>query len=210
MKAFSILGSGLAILLSVCVISHTATAQETQSNRDPAQRDPSQRDPSQRDPSQIATLDPKTSSKTIRASKLIGMSIQNELGKNVGQVYDIVLDTQTGKANYLAVTYGGFLGFGNKLFAVPYEAFTSHQDPNDRDNTILVLKVTQQQLDGAEGFDESQWPDFGDTKFTSEIDRQYGVDRQTSRDRDRAGIVDARTGSDGTESKVDKQPARKD
>ncbi len=199
MKTFKLLGASLAAILSVALISQSATAQETvqdaQRNRD---RSP--------DRSQIGSLDSKTSGATIRASKLIGMNIQNEPGKDVGKVHDIVLDTNTGKARYLAVTYGGFLGFGNKLFAVPFEAFACHQDPNDRDRTLLVLNVTQQQLDGAEGFDDDYWPDFGDPKFTSELDRRYGIDRQSLRDRDRDHDrgVGVRVDRDGVDVDVDR------
>lgn len=75
----------------------------------------------------------------IRASQLIGMNIQNDQGKGVGEVQDLILDSRTGQVRYVAVTYGGFLGFGNKMFAVPYEAFRWKHDPDDRDDYILVL-----------------------------------------------------------------------
>lgn len=193
MRKFSIFGTGLAMALCLALVSVTVTAQETQKKKN-------------RDRSQIGTLDNKTSGASFRASKLIGMNIQNELDKSVGEVNDMVLDASTGKVRYLAVTYGGFLGLGNKMFAVPYEAFTCRPDANDRDETILVLNVTQQQLDGATGFDEDHWPDFGDTKFTSELDKRYGVDRLALRARDRDRSVDVRVGRDGVDVDVDRKP----
>ncbi|HUG66259.1 MAG TPA: PRC-barrel domain-containing protein [Pirellulaceae bacterium] len=193
MKMSSIFATGLAMALCLALVSVTATAQETQTKKNPVR-------------SQIGTLDNKTSGASFRASKLIGMNIQNELGKSVGEVNDMVLDASTGKVRYLAVTYGGFLGLGNKMFAVPYEAFTCRPDTNDRDETILVLNVTQQQLDGAAGFDEDHWPDFGDTKYTNELDKRYGVDRQALRTRDRDRNVDVRVGRDGVDVDVDRKP----
>ncbi|MEO8496810.1 MAG: PRC-barrel domain-containing protein [Planctomycetota bacterium] len=153
-----------------------------------------------RDGENISKLDKVTTGTNVRASQLIGMNIQNERGEGVGEVNDIVLDAGTGTIRYMAVTYGGFLGLGNKMFAVPYEAFKCHQDPNDRDETILVLNVTQQQLEGAVGFNEDQWPNFADTKFTSELDKRYGVERNRRlRNRD----VDVRVDQNGVKVDVD-------
>jgi sporulation protein YlmC with PRC-barrel domain len=158
-----------------------------------------------RDRSLAGKLDSKTSGANVRASKLIGMNIQNERGESVGEVNDIVLDANTGKVRYMAVTYGGFLGLGNKMFAVPYEAFACRRDADDPDETLLVLNVTKQQLEGATGFDEDSWPNFADTKFTSELDKRYGVDRKT-RVRDRE--VNVRAGRDGVDVDVNTKPDR--
>ncbi len=46
----------------------------------------------------------------VRASKMIGTNVQNPEGKNVGQINDFVIDADTGRIRYAAVTYGGFLG----------------------------------------------------------------------------------------------------
>tara|TARA_R110002111_G_scaffold153375_1_gene220243 strand:+ start:233886 stop:234863 length:978 start_codon:yes stop_codon:yes gene_type:complete len=131
-----------------------------------------------------------------RVSKLMGLNIKNSQGKNVGEINDIVLDASNGKARYAAVTYGGFLGFGNKLFAVPFEAFEVKRNPDDRDECLLILNVTQQQLDGAQGFDKEHWPNFADTKFTQELDKRYGIDakmRNHDLSRAKAGQLDDKT-----------------
>jgi sporulation protein YlmC with PRC-barrel domain len=145
-------------------------------------------------------LDTKMRGSNVRASQLIGMSIQNPQGKNVGQINDLVVDTMTGKIRYAAVTYGGFLGIGNKMFAVPFEAFKTKVDPNDNDETVLMLDVTQQQLEGSVGFDESSWPDFADVKFTTELDTRYKVNRDTH---ERSGKVDVEVDRDGLDVDVD-------
>jgi sporulation protein YlmC with PRC-barrel domain len=131
----------------------------------------------------LGKLDDKTRGATIRASQLIGQNLKNSKGDNVGEIKDLVIDA-SGKIRYAAVTYGGFLGLGSKLFAVPFEAFQVRHDPNDRNvrnDYVLTLDVTKNQLDGAQGFDNDRWPDFADTKFTQELDRRYNVNRQASR-----------------------------
>jgi sporulation protein YlmC with PRC-barrel domain len=127
----------------------------------------------------LSKLDGKTSVSTVRASKLIGANLKNSSDESVGEIKDLVIDAASGKIRYAAVTYGGFLGLGSKLFAVPFEAFrvrqnTSALTPGDY---TLTLDVTKEQLQGAQGFDNDHWPNFADTNFTQELDRRYKVDR---------------------------------
>ncbi len=121
-------------------------------------------------------LDPKTSGANVRVSQLNGMNIQNSQGKSVGEIKDMAINVSHGKVQYAAVTYGGFLGVGNKMFAVPFKAFELKQNPEDPEEQILVLNVTQQQLEGAQGFDEDNWPDFADPDFSKELHKRYRID----------------------------------
>tara|TARA_R110002073_G_scaffold7245_17_gene41440 strand:+ start:3425 stop:4069 length:645 start_codon:yes stop_codon:yes gene_type:complete len=138
-----------------------------------------------RDRANVGQLDEKTQGTTIRVSQLIGYNIQNSLGESVGEIKDIVLDATTGKVRYAAVTYGGFLGMGNKLFAVPFEAFRVQVDPDelddgddiDSDDYVLVLNVTQEQLKGQQGFDEDNWPNMADRTWARDLDKRYNVNR---------------------------------
>lgn len=151
-------------------------------------------------------VDDKTTGNSVRASKLIGQNIENLQGQNVGEIKDIVLDARTGRIQYVAVTYGGFLGLGNKMFAVPFEAITAQRDPDDPDDAddyVLVLNVTKEQLEGAKGFDEDHWPNFADREFTDELYKRYGVNRRWDRgDRDRD--VDVRVDRAGVDIDVDR------
>ncbi|WP_372896886.1 PRC-barrel domain-containing protein [Stieleria sp.] len=138
----------------------------------------------QRRSADAGKLDEKTRGANIRVSQLMGYNIQNSQGESVGEIKDIVIDSRTGKVKYAAVTYGGFIGLGNKLFAVPFEAFKVQVDPDeigdddiDADDYVLVLNVTQQQLEGQEGFDEDNWPDMADSQWARELDKRYGVNR---------------------------------
>ena len=130
----------------------------------------------------VSKLDDKTSGANVRATSLIGMNLQNSRDESIGEVKDLVIDAISGKVHYAAVTYGGFLGVGSKLFAVPFEAFrvrpnTSEFTPGDY---VLSLDVTKEQLDGAQGFDVDHWPDFANAGFTQELDRRYNVNRSAT------------------------------
>ena len=170
MKRFTTLLCGLAILATAV----PAWAQDTALPRNKAQANPQA---TQADRSAAGRLDSVTRGPIVRVSKLTGMNIQNQAGEGVGEINDLVLDVNTGKIRYAAVTYGGFLGIGNKMFAVPFEAFRFERDRDDANAVRLILDVTEQQLEGAVGFDEDNWPDFADEKFGLELDKRYKVER---------------------------------
>lgn len=111
-----------------------------------------------------------------RASEIQGMTIKNDMGKDLGAVRDVVVDTKTGKVKYAAVAYGGFLGLGSKLFAVPFEAFDYRPESQD-DDSVLLLNLSEETLRNAPGFDSDNWPNMADKKFTSAVDTHYRANR---------------------------------
>lgn len=137
----------------------------------------------QRDASQAAERDGERNGVYIRASELMGLNIENSAQNNVGSIDDLVLDTDSREIRYVAVTYGGFLGIGSEMHAVPFKAFNFRGDPDAGTDIVAVLDVTQKQMEGAKGFDEKNWPNFGDEEFARSADRRYGVKRTPKRDR---------------------------
>jgi sporulation protein YlmC with PRC-barrel domain len=127
--------------------------------------------------SQLGRLDSETGSGFFRTSQIVGEDIYNLAGEEIGEVEDLVVDAKDGKVRYAAVTYGGFLGIGEKMFAVPWEAFRAKADPDEADELHLYLDVSQQTLEGMEGFDEDNWPNFADRTFTEDLDKRYKVQR---------------------------------
>ncbi len=112
---------------------------------------------------------------SILGSKFIGMEIENPQGDNLGEVKDIMLDS-TGRVRYAAVSYGGFMGMGDKMFAVPMEAFTFKRDKDMfYDDVKLILNVSQDQLKNDKGFDNKNWPNLDDDTYRKKLDTQYNV-----------------------------------
>jgi len=151
----------------------------------------------------LRKLDSTTTGPGIRVSKLIGMNIQNSRKESVGQIKDIVIDPASTRIQYVAVTYGGFLGVGDKLFAVPMRAIQVQQDPDSRDRVVLVLDVTKEQMNGAQGFDESNWPNFADKNFSTEMYRRYKIEDNWNRDVRNDGKVDVNVARDGAKVNSD-------
>src|SRR5262249_38697116 len=111
-----------AFVVGALAAALSASAQQVQT-RDAA-RDNVRSDQTDRsvtaDQKNLGKLDRRTSGETFRASQLIGANIQNDNGDSVGEVNDLVIDSNSGRIRYAAVQYGGFLGVGSKLFAVPF------------------------------------------------------------------------------------------
>lgn len=110
---------------------------------------------------------------TARASDLVGMNIKNSQGESLGEVKDVVFDINSGRINYLAVSFGGFLGVGEKLFAVPFKSFGSVKDGNN--SYHLTLNVDKATLEKAPSFNKDSWPNFADPNWARDYDATFGV-----------------------------------
>lgn len=109
------------------------------------------------------------------ADTLIGDSVVNAQEEDLGDIKEIMLDMQTGQVAYAVLGFGGFLGLGEKLFAVPWQAL--HLDTV---NKRMVLNVDKERLKNAPGFDKDAWPDMSDLNWASGIHSFYGTDPQRS------------------------------
>lgn len=61
-------------------------------------------------------------STAIRAKKVLGTSVKNRRGKKIGEIEDIVLDKQSNNIMFAIVSFGGFLGLGEKYHPLPWAA----------------------------------------------------------------------------------------
>ena len=98
------------------------------------------------------------------ADTLVGNDVCDQLGEDLGDIKEIMLDVGSGKISYAVLSFGGFLGMGEKLFAVPWKALTL-----DTGNKRFVLNVERERLTKAPGFDKDLWPDMADESWANEI-----------------------------------------
>ena len=104
------------------------------------------------------------------ASKLIGESVINCQNEDIGKIHELVIDAKNGRMAYAVLSFGGFLGMGNKLFAMPWRAFAFSATENK-----LVLDVDKEKLKAAPGFDQdAKWPNFADRTWGATISNYYG------------------------------------
>ena len=106
----------------------------------------------------------------VPAKKMIGSSVVNTHHEDLGKIEDLVLDAGTaGRIAYAVLSFGGFLGMGDKYFAIPWNAF--HFDlPEKR----AVLNVDKKLLENAPGFEKDTWPNMADSTWGTSIYKHYG------------------------------------
>lgn len=104
------------------------------------------------------------------ADTLIGDDVCNVDGDDLGSIKEIMLNMNNGQVEYAVLSFGGFLGMGEKLFAVPWKALNL-----DTANKRFELDVSKDRLKNAPGFDKDDWPDMADPSWISEINSYYGV-----------------------------------
>ena len=108
------------------------------------------------------------------AETLIGNDVYNKDAENLGDIKEIMLDMRNGRVSYAVLAIGGFMGFGEKLFAVPWQALRL-----DTENKRFVLDVSSERLKTAPGFDKNHWPDMADAVWQKDIHTYYGTGPDT-------------------------------
>ena len=104
----------------------------------------------------------------LSASTVIGDAVKNPQGESLGDLKEIMFDTSSGKITYAVLSFGGILGMGDKLFAVPWSALAI-----DHANHHLILNVSKDRLKDAPGFDKDNWPNFADPAFGQSLNTYY-------------------------------------
>lgn len=104
------------------------------------------------------------------ANTLIANGVYNVEGEDLGAIKEIMLDMRTGRVSYAVLSFGGFLGVGDKLFAVPWDALKL-----DTLNKRFVLDVQRERLATAPGFDRHHWPDMADPTWVRSIQAHYSA-----------------------------------
>lgn len=112
-----------------------------------------------------------THTHALSATSLNGTNVVNLQGEDVGHVEDMMIDLHNSRISYVVLSFGGILGIGNKLFAVPFESFTI-----DQDNERFILDVNKDRLKDAPGFDKDNWPQTSNRDFQTEVYTFYSVD----------------------------------
>jgi sporulation protein YlmC with PRC-barrel domain len=105
----------------------------------------------------------------LSSGSLSGTAVENSHGEDLGHLEEIMLDLDNGRVAYAVLSFGGVLGIGNKLFAVPWEALAI-----DTYDKKIILDVSREHLEEAPGFDKDNWPHTADRSWLDEVYDYYG------------------------------------
>jgi len=105
----------------------------------------------------------------MAADTLEGDKVFNNAGDELGEIKNIMIDVPNGRVAYAVLSFGGFLGMGNKLFAIPWDVLQL-----DTESKCFVLDVAREKLEAAPGFDKDHWPSMADQRWATDIHSYYG------------------------------------
>jgi len=115
-----------------------------------------------------ATIEPTV----LSATTVIGDRVVNPQGESLGKIEEVMLDIHDDRIAYAVLSFGGFLGLGDKLFAVPWGALKL-----DAPNHRFILDESKERLMNAPGFDKDNWPNMADRSFGTQVYDYYSISK---------------------------------
>ncbi len=100
----------------------------------------------------------------VLSSRVVGTPVYDQAGTRLGHVDDLSIEKETGRAVYAIVSFGGFLGIGEKFHPVPWALLTY-----DVDRGGFVVPLTEASLKGAPNYDAAEIRALGGPEY-----RPYG------------------------------------
>ena len=104
-------------------------------------------------------------SRPYEFSELSGTPVKNRQGEDLGKIDDFIFNNE-GRISFVVVGYGGFLGIGQKLVAVPVNSLSYAKEPNH-----FVLNTTKEKIESAPFFSKKS---LDDPKFAKDVYRYFG------------------------------------
>jgi sporulation protein YlmC with PRC-barrel domain len=108
--------------------------------------------------------------RVLLADTLTGEKVVNRQKEDLGQIEHLMIDMEKGRVAYAVLSFGGFLGMGDKLFAIPWSALAI-----DTGQKQFILDVDRKALERAPGFDKDHWPNMADRAWGAEVFTYYGA-----------------------------------
>ena len=108
--------------------------------------------------------------RVLAADTLTGNEVVNLQNEDLGKIEHLMIDLERGRIAYAVLSFGGFLGMGDKLFAIPWSALAL-----DTVEKRFILNVNKELLKSAPGFDKDRWPNMADQAWGAKVFKYYGA-----------------------------------
>ncbi len=173
-----------AMMMFIAAPTVTAQSHERQYEQDSSMEAPEQREHQgsmSRSPSGAGESSSREQSAAgaaptyQRLERVIGCPVYGTQDEKLGTINDVVLNMEDGTVGYAVLTRGGFFGFGNKLFAVPWSEFERHPEKE-----AYILDVREEYLEEAPGFEEARWPETAEENWAHGVRTSYREGPQES------------------------------
>lgn len=105
----------------------------------------------------------------IPAGRVNGTAVFNREGEKLGEVEDVAIDKVSGRVAYAILSFGGFLGMGERHYPVPWKVLTY-----DTDRRGYVIPCDKDVLDAAPSFETDDLSGWDDTDMREQVFGFYG------------------------------------
>lgn len=99
------------------------------------------------------SVDKDETTDLIASNKVEGTAVYNRQGEKLGEVYNFMVGKQTGEVAYAIMSFGGFLGIGQKYHPLPWNALTY-----DTSEKGYVIDADKERLMGASNYASGEEP----------------------------------------------------
>ena len=105
----------------------------------------------------------------MRVSEMLESVVENRSKEKLGKIEDFMVGVD-GRLKYAILSHGGFLGIGDVLIPIPFDALMTGGEKG-----TAVLDIDKQTLEKALNFESKTWPDFTAPVWEEKIDRYFAA-----------------------------------
>jgi hypothetical protein len=118
--------------------------------------------------SSVGQANAKPQNRLIASNRVEGTTVYGRDGKKIGTVHSFIVDKLSGQVAYAVLSFGGFLGLGQKYHPLPWDSLTY-----DLDREGYVVNVDKAMLDGSPSYRPDDAPEF-DEAYGERVSTYYG------------------------------------
>lgn len=104
-----------------------------------------------------------------RLSDILKTVVENRHKEKLGTIQDFIVGVD-GHLKYAILAHGGFLGIGDVLIPIPFDALMEGVEKG-----TALLDIDKQTLEKALSFESKTWPDFTAAEWEEKIDRYFAA-----------------------------------
>lgn len=113
---------------------------------------------------------PDETTSLISAGKVQGTPVYNTEGQSLGELYDVMIDKRSGRIAYALMSFGGFLGIGERYHPLPWNALKY-----DTRKAGYVVGIAKEVLEGGPSVAANEEPAWADAEYADALHRHYNV-----------------------------------
>jgi sporulation protein YlmC with PRC-barrel domain len=106
----------------------------------------------------------------ISADRVQGSTVYDKAGEKLGHIEDVMLDKASGRVAYAIMSYGGFLGAGERYHPLPWSMLSYDTARNG-----YVVPLSRDQLDNAPTLGRDQVNEQDDSAWAEQVHTHYGL-----------------------------------